>query len=90
MIDIFGEPVTLYINKNYSVKTYLGGCRTLISFNLVILFCWLIGKDLFLKESPFNFQQTALSSSFKNITLNSQSFPIALSLQDINGISLVD
>ena len=68
--DIFGEPVRVHINKEYTSKTNLGGFLFFLMIPLIATCTWLIGKDIIYREFPFSSQISLLSSSFKNITIN--------------------
>src|SRR5438132_1393552 len=58
-IDFFGEPVSVYINKQKTVRTLLGGTFSIIMGILIIIFSWIIGKDIYYKDNPFSYQQSS-------------------------------
>jgi hypothetical protein len=89
-LDFFGENIQLSLNNKNSGQTLLGGILFLISITLVALSSWFIGKDIYFKKHPINNQQTMVSKIYPEVNLNSSTFPIAVSLQDLNGIYLED
>lgn len=89
-LDFFGERIQLSLNNKNSGQTILGGTLFLISIILVALSSWFIGKDIYFKRHPINNQQTIVKGSYPEVNLNSSSFPIAVSLQDINAQFLND
>ena len=50
MLDIFGEPVSLFYRKKTHFKTGLGGCFTLISFAVLLAYTWTIVESVRGKE----------------------------------------
>lgn len=89
-LDFFGEKIQLTLNSKTSGQTKLGGTLFLISIVLAGLSAWFIGKDIYYKKIPINNQQTLVNTISPEVNLNSSTFPLALSLQDINGVILED
>jgi hypothetical protein len=80
---MFGDPVRLYLNKNKSVKTVFGGSLSILMMVIILIFAWLIGKDILLKENPFSFQQTNLYREFIPAHINATNFPFGITLMDM-------
>lgn len=88
MIDIFGEPIKILINKKKTVTTSLGGIFTILSIMLILVFTWFTGKDILLKEKPFSYTQKDVLKAFPLFYINKQEFPFAFSLTDDDNIPI--
>ena len=45
-IDIFGEPVSLFYRKKTHFKTAIGGFFSLISFGILLMYCWTVYESV--------------------------------------------
>jgi hypothetical protein len=88
LLDFYGQPIKVYLNKESSVQTTLGGVLTIINFILIFIFSWYTGNDLFYKRKPFFYQHSLTRDNFSEILVNYSSFPIGFNLYDINGTIL--
>jgi hypothetical protein len=85
-IDIFGEKVKIFINKEEAVSTSLGGSFTIALIILCITFTWIIGKDIIYKQSPYLNKESLINEFYPSITLNRTSFPFAVFVTDYDGV----
>jgi len=89
-IDIYGEPVKIFLNKNFFIKTSIGGFFAITTLALVIIFTWFIGKEIIFKEKPISYKQTDIFKKFLNINITGNTFPFSFTMiNDENG-PLVD
>jgi hypothetical protein len=88
-VNMFGEPVKLYLDKKSTIKTKVGGILTFILIISMILCCWFLGNDIIYKRNPLSYTQTNISDVYATIKFTKQTFPLAFSLQDYLG-AIVD
>jgi hypothetical protein len=77
-IDIFGEEIKMYLNKNTKIQTKQGGIFTMIMICLVFTFAWLIGNDLIYKVNPFSYSQTSIYRHYPKIEIDNNNFPFSI------------
>lgn len=88
--DVFGTSVSWNVKSQTETKTLLG---SLISMSLLILLfyiAWVLGKDMIYKSSPVvNLEDIAFSQR-PLLSLNSNTFPIAITIQDYDQNNFMD
>lgn len=80
----------IMLNKDYNIKTAIGGCLTLITIMLVLIFTWFIGKDIIYKEKPISYIQTDVAEKHLNINISKKTFPFSFTMTDDDNVPLVD
>jgi len=89
-LDIYGEPLKIFLSNNYFIKTSIGGFFTIITIALLFVFTWFIGKDIIYKEKPISYMQTDIFKDFANINITNNNFPFSITMMDDNGTPLLD
>jgi hypothetical protein len=89
-IDIFGERVKIFINKEEAVSTSLGGFFTIALIILCIACTWVIGKDVIYKQSPISYQESLINQFYPTINLNRTSFPFGVLVSNDDGDPVKD
>lgn len=82
-LDLLHVPINLCLKNEPFVKTNIGAILSIILILLIFIFGWLIGKDIIFNERPYSFQQNSILESFSKINLNRTSFPLAISILDL-------
>jgi hypothetical protein len=83
--DFYAQNLQLTLDGKNKFKSHVGGILTFITLIIVIVFSWLIGKDIYFKENPFYYQQNLNLPHYQKVDLNYSSFSLAFSLFHING-----
>src|SRR4051794_38985838 len=81
-LDIFGEPISLKMNKETTAKTFFGGVTTImLAISLVVCF-WLFFKSIIYKSNPSISVEHQVFDSNPNVTFDTHTLPIAFGLTD--------
>jgi hypothetical protein len=87
-IDLFGEKVKIYIGQKEVHNSAFGGILTLLMLLSIIIFSWLIGKDLVNKQNPLSYQQSLITERYPLINITSSTFPFGLTVASMDGVLL--
>jgi hypothetical protein len=83
-IDIYGEKIELNINNKNKSPSIVGGILTVVTIGFVLGCAWTIGRDIFYHEVPIITLEDQLFTHRPKLILDSQSLPMAMTLQDYN------
>ena len=80
--DIFGDPISLRINKETSAKTTFGGLMTVLLIITLISVFWLFCLDVLYHLNPSISLEQQILEVRPNIILNSTSMPMAFGVSN--------
>jgi hypothetical protein len=81
-IDVYGQGISLTLNKKKSTTTVIGGILTIITVGLLIAATWSTGKDIFYHLQPIISFEDQLFTRRPYVNLDSYNFPMAMAVQD--------
>lgn len=81
-LDHFGQGINWNIKDQDTCKTELGGVLTLVVVILLSTASWVTGNDIFYKLQPSIFTSVQYYSHRPILTLNKESLPFAVIIQD--------
>ena len=84
-IDIFGTTFQFTTFKNLKFKTSLGGVMTILSGVVLIVFCFLFGKNFLFKKNPLVMSQDMVPDNYKPpFKISSENLVLPWRLADSN------
>ncbi len=84
-IDMYGPIFTFTVFHSRHYKTIIGGILTIISIILILLLCFLSGKDFFFKENPKVLISNEKPTKYTIFNLTQNDLLLAWRINDING-----
>src|SRR4051812_5031166 len=80
-IDYFSTPITFSYQGSKKFSTILGGILTIASVTIILFFSWLLGKDIYQRQSPTIISIDEAVFPYPNFTMNYNNSFIAFNFE---------
>jgi hypothetical protein len=91
ILDFYGQPIRISLNKNPLIKSNLGGFFSILTVICVVVSGFLIGQDIFSKSKPWFFVYVNIGNEVIPISISgNKELPIAIEVQKKLGNSYRD
>ena len=84
-IDMYGPKFTFTVFHSMHYKTLIGGILTIISIILILVLCFLVGRDFFFKENPKVLISNEKPTKYTIFNLTQNDLLLAWRINDLNG-----
>lgn len=88
--DMFGTSATWNVKNESKTKTMLGGLFSTALLIILFYIAWILGNDMIYKSSPVINLEDVSYRQRPLLTLDSHTFPIAITCQDLNKNTFLD